>query len=200
MRGGRIRCTLTTMSARFVTIRHVADPLEAEMLRDLLEGEGIPATIQGNNHSALLGGMLAPALNVPLQVPEDEAERARAILSALTDFEPHDSALDPPSAPDAEEMTDGDGPYRASSLDAGAPPRSKNVAIAAAIVLPMILGLFGAGHFYARSYLRGVAILALAWTGIVLAISGQPAGLAAAPAAILLDALGAVAVIRAAAR
>lgn len=178
------------MSDRFVTIRHVSDPLEAEMLRDLLEQEGIAVTIQGNNHSAMLGGMLASALNVPLQVPEHEAERARAILAALKDFEPLDDAPEP-SASEGKPTKAAEGPYRDDAREDELPPRKKGVAVAAAFVLPMILGLFGAGHFYARSYLRGFAILAFAWTGIVLAIDGMAAGLVAAPLAILLDAIGA---------
>ena len=71
----------------------------------------------------------------------------------------------------------------------------KGVAIAAAIILPMVLALFGSGHFYARSFLRGFTLLAGAWTLIVLGLGGRPSFLLGLPLIVLADALGACAVI-----
>lgn len=182
------------MADRFVTIRTVHDPLEAETLKALLEEEGIPTTIQGSHHSALYGGLLASALRVPLQVPESDAERARAILDALHDFEPVDPLDDPPPSvadPDA-------GPYRTSAAIADAPtPRKVSVAIAAALVMPCVILLFGAGHFYVRSRLRGVALLMTGWTLLLLFVMrGVHIALVALPLVVALDALGAALVIR----
>ncbi len=185
------------MSARFVTIRTITDPHEAEMLKDLLEQEGIPATIQGNTHNALYGGILASALRVPLQVPEPDAERARAILDALETFdpiEPQEDERDP-----LDDDGDGPGPYRSAPLTSPELPRRKVlVAVAAAVIIPMVLLGFGAGHFYARSHLRGFALLFMGWTALVLLFGrGYTAALFAIPLVILLDAAGAALVIRA---
>jgi hypothetical protein len=62
----------------------------------------------------------------------------------------------------------------------------------------MVIMGFGAGHFYARSHLRGFALLFLGWTAVVSLFSGGYTwALLAIPIVILLDALGAVMVIRA---
>lgn len=177
------------MSDRFVTIRTLYDPLEAETLKALLEQEGIVATIQGAHHSALYGGLLASALRVPLQVRESDAERAREIIDALHDFDSADEEGHAPSA--------GDGPYRASAAPADEPPpRKVMVAVAAALVMPCVILLFGAGHFYVRSHLRGVALLLSAWTALLLFFR-QDLGiaLAALPVVMLLDAFGAARLI-----
>ena len=183
---------------RFVTIRQMSDPLEAEMLKDLLEQEGIPATIQGTNHSALYGGALSSALQVPLQVPAEHAERARAILDALHDFEPLEPQVEerPPVAPGDEK---GAGPYRSGAItEPQLPPRKILVAVAAALIIPMVIMGFGAGHFYARSHLRGFVLLFLGWTSVVMLFSGGYAWpFFAIPSLILLDAIGAALVIRA---
>lgn len=188
------------MSGRFITIRHVADPVEAEMLADLLQQEGIPTTIPGNNHSAMLGGGLAAAaFRVPLQVPEEEAERARAILGALEEYDEVDPALDARArtAPDVDDMTSGDGPFRSTELEAPPPDRKRGVAVGAAIVLPMMLAAFGAGHFYARSYGRGFVLLAIGWSLGIVGLQGFELAWLGLPAVVLADAIGAVKVIEA---
>lgn len=179
-------------SDRFVTLRHVADPVEAEMLRDLLEQEGIGATVPGNHHSALLGTLGAAALQVPLQVREKDLERAREILDALHEYDEADPIESVPTAPDPSEMKSGDGPYRAAALAEGVPPRRKIVAAFAALVLPMVIGAFGAGHFYVRSYGRGFALLALGWTCAILGIAGTSAAWIGVPIVMALDLAGAL--------
>ena len=178
-----------------VTIRRLGDPVEAEMLVDLLEQEGIPASVPGNEHNAMTGRLLAPALNVPLMVHAEDEERARAILDALEDYDevdPHDA---PPSAPDLSSK-EGGGPYRGGTTEETGPaPRKKIVAIAAALVLPGVLGAFGSGHFYARSYGRGFALLAMAWTCLILAFNGRTLAVVGIPLVVALDILGAIAII-----
>jgi len=178
--------------AELDTIRHVSDPVEAEMLVDLLSQEGIRATVPGNEHNALMGGALGAALNVPLRVRADQADEARAILSALDDYDevdPHDAA---PNAPDASEM-EGGGPYRgARRIEDTTPPRKKGVAMAVGICLPLIFGAFGAAHFYVRSYGRGFGLLATAWVFGFLAINGQVWAWAVPPLVMIADVYGAV--------
>lgn len=184
---------LRAMTKR-VTLRELGDPVEANMLVDLLEQEGIYASTPGNQHNAVMGGLLSGALRVPLQVPEEDAERAREILDALEDYDEVDPEDAAPSAPTAEEM-EGDGPYRGGRREDGPPPRKKTVAIAAALIMPMILAAFGSGHFYVRSYGRGFGLLFAAWTSIVLALSGQKWAWLALVAVVIADIVGALSVI-----
>jgi hypothetical protein len=182
---------VTRSNERFVTIRHLPDPVEAEMLKHLLEQEGIAATIQGNTHNAMLGGALGSALQVPLQVLEGDAERATKILAALDEYDSLESGAS--TAPDELDMNAGDGPYRGAALEDPVPDRKRTVAIAAALIIPLILFVFGAGHFYVRSYARGFALLALAWTSFALAMLGGHRWLLyLMPVFIVLDAAGAV--------
>lgn len=171
---------------RFVTIKQITDPVEAEMLVDLLAQEGIPASTPGNAQPAYLGPLAASTFMVPLQVPARDAERARAILGALDEYD----EVVPGEAPPPP-VSDDDGPYRGRVISDDLPPRKKLTAVAAAVLLPMILGAFGAGHFYARRYGRGFTLLAVAWGAIGLAIAGLGPAIAALPVVVALDAWGA---------
>jgi len=66
---------------RLVTVARFADYLEANMARQILEDEGIKAFVMGQNVGNIYGGV-AGIVDVELQTPEDEADRARAILEA----------------------------------------------------------------------------------------------------------------------
>jgi hypothetical protein len=183
---------------RFVTIRHPKDVIEAEMLKDLLEQEGIAVSIPGIGQSAHLGNLAAAALRIPLQVRERDAARAKEILDALEDFEPAPpSDDDDASAPADVDMRDGEGPYRAAALNPPSSTRRPSVAIGAALILPAMLGLFGAGHFYARSYVRGALLLAAGWSVVVFGFATHGKGLLALPIVIALDAFGAARAVRA---
>jgi TM2 domain-containing membrane protein YozV len=177
---------------RFVTVREVGDPTEAEMLRALLDENGIPCTLQGNAVNALYGGMLAPVLGVRLQVPERELEAARELLEAFTSEELGEPiAAGEPDLRIARGDSDPDEPV-------GPPPRKVGTAIAVALILSLTLGLVGAGHFYVRSFARGFALLAIAW-GSAIAFFIHPETswiLSAVPLAILLDVVGSAVLVR----
>lgn len=178
-------------AGRFITIRRVHDAVEAEMLVDLLAQEGISASTPGAAQSGYLGHIAAAVFEVPLQVREQDAERAREIIAALRDYDeivPEDVV--------APEVSEDDGPYRGGQLESSDPPRNKRTAAAVAIILPMVLGIFGAGHFYVRQYTRGFILLVSAWLLIGAAIEVKGAFVAALPLVILLDVWGALAVIR----
>jgi TM2 domain-containing membrane protein YozV len=181
---------------RFVTIRHVASGLEADRLRVLLEDEGIVATTQGAGHSALTGGLMDPMLSLRLQVPERDAERALEILEALED--PEEQAVEPP---DEDDELRGDGPFRSGAITETRPTRKPNVALAAALIVPMFIGVFGAGHFYARRPGRGIALLATAWFAIAAAVvTGRAELFLIAPLVAIVDGFAAASAIRAEAR
>jgi TM2 domain-containing membrane protein YozV len=143
-----------------------------------------------------MGGLIASALRVPLKVPEDQVERACAVLSALDEYDeidPHDA---PSNAPSAAELAH-DGPYRGGPMatDDALPPRKKSVAVAAAILLPMVVGAFGAGHFYVREYAKGLGLLATAWVFAFIGINGNPLAWAVPLLVVAADIYGALTVI-----
>jgi hypothetical protein len=181
--------------ADLVTIRHVSDPVEAEMLVDLLAQEGITAVIPGKEHNAMMGGLIASALQMPLKVPEDQAERALEVISALEEYDevdPHDAG---PNAPEAMEH-EGGGPYRGGpARDDSMPPRKKRVAIAAGLFLPMVFGCFGGAHFYVRSYTRGFALMATAWFFAYFGLSGYPLAWFVPALVVIVDIIGALGLI-----
>ncbi len=181
--------------AELVTIRQLANPVEAEMLVDLLAQEGITAIVPGKEHNAMMGGLIASALQMPLKVPADQAERALAVLSALDDYDDVDPLDAAPNAPEAMEL-EGDGPYRGGpARDDAMPPRKKRVAIAAGLFLPMVFGCFGGAHFYVRSYARGFGLMATAWVAAYLGITGHPLAWIVPPVVVLIDIFGALGVI-----
>lgn len=182
---------------RFVTIRRVSSAFEADRLRALLEDEGIVATTQGAGHSALVGGLMDPILDLRVQVPERDAEHALELLAALE--EPEEPAVEPPEEDDALR---GDGPFRSgATTEPLVRPRKPIVAFTVAILGPAFAGIFGAGHFYARRPGRGLALLATAWFSIVAGfVTGRFALCAIAVLVAIVDALVSASVIRADAR
>lgn len=176
-----------------VTIRHVSNPMEAAMLVDLLEQEGITAFTPGNEHNAMMGGLLGSALNVPIRVDESDAERAMEILSALDDYDKVDSI--PLSERDPTALV-GESPYRGGPKPADdTSDRKTSVAIAAALILPCVVGAFGAGHFYARQTQRGFVLLVSAWLCIVYGFREQWAW-GGVVLVVLLDMVGAASTIK----
>lgn len=176
-----------------VTIRHVSDPIEANMLVDLLDQEGITAFTPGNEHNAMMGGLIGAALNVPIRVDERDAQRAIEIIDALHEYDEVDDVDAVPTARDPS-AHEGGGPYRGLPRDPDVSDRKKSVAVAAALMLPCVTGAFGSGHFYVRQYQRGFILLAMAWICIVYGLSHTWA-FGGLPFVLLLDIAGALSVL-----
>jgi len=66
-----------------VTVYTVSNAIEAEIIKNALDDEGIRCEIEGG-HQAGEAGLIG--IEIKLQVPEDEAERARAFIE---DHETH---------------------------------------------------------------------------------------------------------------
>jgi hypothetical protein len=156
---------------RFVTVHRTADPVEAEMLQDVLEQEGIEARLLGTRNAALIGAA-QHIVPLRLEVAQEDEAAARELITALrvtggpvgalegnTGGAPGDGddapvgdevpATDAPAAP---------GPLAPADADAaagpGERPRSALLAAGAAIVLP------GGCHMYARRPWTGLVLLA----------------------------------------
>lgn len=69
------------METRFVTIATYQMPYEAQMAASFLEEKDIPTVIRDDNTSILYGG----AVEIRLQVPEQDAEDALYILDTIMD-------------------------------------------------------------------------------------------------------------------
>lgn len=178
------------MSERFVTLKRLHDPIEAELAVGVLEEAGIPVTASGLNHRAMLG-MVGSFVDITLQVPADRADEARELLDALAadadaedlddldeddpddpdDFQDpeDDEANDPDDEPGYDEDDEEPRP-RGARARPSAPPRLKRVAAFAALTLT-----FGGGHFYARSYGRALTLLVAEFLALALGLSGEEA-------------------------
>jgi len=144
-----------------VILMRLSDPLRAEMIRELLEDEGIVVAVPGLEHRAMLG-IAGGYVDIVVRVLASDLERARAIVAALdsADIVPGDDDEVPSDGddelarePDRESVT-----YRESTRGTVRDPvtfhRSKRIAAFAGLWLP-----FGGAHLYARRY-ASAAILA----------------------------------------
>jgi len=181
----------------FVTLMRTTDPVRAEVIRDLLEQEGIPVAMTGQHHNALLGGA-GFLIEIPIQVPRDRADEAADIINALDDessvmVDEHGQPTD--IAADADTETDfaheakreeGAGPYRSAPRrrPRAERPRLKRVAA----FLASAIGL-GTGHHYTREYTSG-AILTLSELGAFFVGLETPAALLAIPMLRAIDLVG----------
>lgn len=70
---------------RWVTLTAAPDQLTAEMWRDLLVGEGIPAQVRAGDTASYLGVSATPCR---LLVPADREAEAREVLTESLGFTP----------------------------------------------------------------------------------------------------------------
>jgi hypothetical protein len=69
------------MKEKLVTVARFSDYMEADLARQLLEDEGITAFVMGDNVGNVCGGVPA-AIDIQLQTPESQAEKAIEVLEA----------------------------------------------------------------------------------------------------------------------
>ena len=93
------------MNDKLVTIARFTDYLEAELARQLLEGEGITVFVTGQNVANIYGGVPA-VVDIQLQTPESQAEEAKEILEASR--QQGDGGLEQEDEDDLEEDWDDD--------------------------------------------------------------------------------------------
>lgn len=131
------------MNADYVTVHRTYDPLQADILGDLLRENGIAARVLGTRHGAVIG-VGQNILQLHIEVPADQAGVATDFVESFLrgDGLAHDE--------DEDEDEDGD---EAPGADR-ARPRSPLLAAGS------VLLLFGGGHLYAQRY----------WIAAVLAV------------------------------
>lgn len=131
----------------YVVVYRSSDPLELELLESFLRDQGIVVRGLGTRNAALIGGA-EHIFGLRIEVPEDQAERAR---EAVRMFLAEGGELSPDELPD-ELRVDPEAP----KVDPLARPRRRRVvALGAAFVVP------GGGHLYVRR----------PWTALILGLA-----------------------------
>lgn len=65
-----------------VTVLNTFNPAEAQLIRSLLEAEGLQPEIKNELSALSMDGYAMAIGGVEVQVPEDEADEARALIAA----------------------------------------------------------------------------------------------------------------------
>jgi hypothetical protein len=65
-----------------VTVLNTFSPAEAQLIRSLLEAEGLQPEIKNELSALSMEGYAMTVGGVEVQVPEDEADEARALIAA----------------------------------------------------------------------------------------------------------------------
>jgi hypothetical protein len=81
------------MNEKLVTVARFSDYMEAELAKQLLEGEGITAFVMGQHGSAINVGVPGIA-DIQLQTPESQVARAMEVLESAISHEAEDSEQD----------------------------------------------------------------------------------------------------------
>jgi hypothetical protein len=170
-----------SMSERFVIVHRTYDPIQADMLGDLLREAGLCARVTGTRSGALIG-VAQNILEVHIAVPESQAGSA-------TDF------LESYFAADGEPSSDGPAAPRADD-QAGAAPLRPLLAAGTAFLT------FGVGHLYARRPGTAAMLLAGQLVAMAFLFAGDgwrewTFGIAALGAIVACDVAGAIVAVRA---
>lgn len=96
---------MSTSDSSLALLKTCGDSAEAATVRSLLDANGIPCVVRGEQHSAMLGGALGGALiEVAVLVASKDLEQARALLEAEVEAPAEPSeGQGTTAAPDTEE-------------------------------------------------------------------------------------------------
>ncbi len=186
-----------------VIVTRVRDPVRADLIRTLLESEGIWVTVPGSAHRGMLG-IEGAFLELPVLVRRYDLERAEELIEMM---ENHDGLVSGADADGDEDAAEEDarrdaapdvgassprpsdsraGPYRAPIAKRTAPsPRLKRISGFLAIAVT-----FGAGHWYARETTSGLVITLAQIAALWLAMTVHPWAIVAVLALVAYDFVG----------
>jgi hypothetical protein len=94
---------MDTAGSKLTLLKTCTDSTEAAALRSLLDANGIPCVIQGEQHRAMLGLMGGAIIDLSVLVAERDLERAQALLQAEVEPGGSESGHSSPGNPEAEE-------------------------------------------------------------------------------------------------
>lgn len=175
------------MSERFVIVHRTYDPIQADLLGDLLRDAGVAARVTGTRSGATIG-VGQNILEVHIAVPEAQAGEATDFLEA---YFAQDGEADPDVAGE-EEPGDEDEP----DLAAAERPLRPLFAAGSAFIT------FGVGHLYARRPWTAAALAAGQVVAIYFLVAGQrwddwTVGATMLVSCIAIDLVGSVVAVRA---
>jgi hypothetical protein len=132
------------MSADLVTIATFAEPAEATLARGVLQQEGIPCYLEGEEVIAALWLLGNATGGVKLQVPREHAERAVAILEdAAPQHEEPGTAEPEPADFEAEAADDAEaGEARETDPGDALAVRAFRAAVLGIFILPPLVSLY----------------------------------------------------------
>ena len=193
------------MPGRFVIVHRTYDPLQADMLRDLLGDAGVPVRVTGTRSGAIIGAA-QNILEVTLAVPESQAGEATDFLEAFFSTSGDGAVADSASAlpGDAVEAA---GEDDGGEDDGGEDDDDDDAAARAQPLRPLLAAgsaflTFGVGHLYARRPATAVALLLGQLVAMALLIIGDSwyawtVGLTALGAIVGCDIVGSMLAVRA---
>ncbi len=149
------------MSERFVIVHRTYDPLQADLLGDLLRDAGMAARVTGTRSGAAIG-VAQNILEVHIAVPEAQAGEATDFLEAY--FAGEGSGESSPDDPEVDGEDDAD---EEEGAGAGERPLRPLFAAGSAFIT------FGVGHLYARRPWTAAALAAGQVVAIYFLVAGQ---------------------------
>ena len=149
------------MTEKYVIIHRTHDPLQADLLGDLLRENGIAARVLGTRHGAAIG-VGQNILQQHIEVPQSQAGVATDFIESYFESDGAELLRDQLGLDDEPEDEDADADEARTAGKAGAAVPLRPLFAGAATSL-----LFGGSHLYARR----------PWTALVLA-AGQVMALA----------------------
>jgi len=141
------------MSERFVIVHRTYDPIQADLLGDLMRDAGLAVRVTGTRSGAAIG-VGQNILEVSIAVPADQAGEATDFLEAYFAGEPGET--DDAAPEDEEEVA-----------DAAERPLRPLFAAGSAFIT------FGVGHLYARRPWTAAALAAGQVVAIYFLVAGQ---------------------------
>lgn len=188
------------MPENYVIVHRSYDPVQADLLGDILRDNGILARVLGTRNGAVIG-VGQNILQMHIEVPREQAGEATDFLEAF--FATDGEALLAEEFPEDESDETSSDAARASGADdsaehpAGSPDKHpddrRRPMFAAALAL--ILGVIGAGHLYARRPATALILTAGQFVAILCMLSPEwptvATGLCAFAILVLLDLVGA---------
>jgi hypothetical protein len=167
----------------WVELRRFVDPVEADLVHQFLVAHDVQVATRGNSPDIGVLNRFNSIIDIRLDVPSDELERARELLATIGD----DRLVEQPfrGRTAVEPSDDADDPTWRSR-------RSARAAVMLAFAVPV-----GGGHFYARHHVSG-AVYALGVVGSLVGflVTTSRAAVMAAMLLVLIDALSSVRAVR----
>ena len=173
------------MSERFVIVHRTYDPIQADLLGDLLRDAGVAARVTGTRSGAAIG-VGQNILEVSIAVPEAQAGEATDFLESYFQYDPEGAA--------GEDESGEDEPEEGGEL--GERPLRALFAAGSAFIT------FGVGHVYARRPWTAAALAAGQVVAIYFLVAGRrwddwTIGATMLVSCVALDLVGAVLAVRA---